>query len=268
MAADSSAFTGPIPDFYDRHLVPVIFEPYAVDLAARFRALGSKAALELACGTGAVTQHLVAALTRDGALTVTDLNAPMLEVAKRRVGADPRVTWRTADATALPFADRGFDAVLCQFGWMFFPDKLAAAREARRALRPGGTLIFNVWDGFEDNAFGRETHSALARLLPENPPPFYLTPFGWRDPKEIRSVLEGAGFRDIAIDTVQREARSESARDFALGLVLGNPVLQSIVEVGRDPEEFVRAVAEALARVGGERPFRSTIQALVASAKA
>ena len=267
MTPEASAFTGSVPEFYDRHLVPVIFEPYAVDLTARFRVLNSRAALELACGTGAVTHHLVAALAKDGRLTATDLNPPMLDLARKRIGDDPRVTWKVADATALPFADREFDALLCQFGWMFFPDKLAGAREARRVLKPGGTLIFNVWDGFENNTFGRLTHATLARLLPENPPLFYLTPFGWHDPKEIRSVLAAAGFADVTIDTVKHEAKSVSARDWAEGLVCGNPLVQSITDAGRDPAEFVAAVAKELAREGGEQPCRSSIQALVVTAR-
>lgn len=267
MTAEASAFTGSIPEFYDRYLVPVIFEPYARDLERRFRASGARAVLELACGTGAVTQHLLAALPPDGLLTATDLNAPMLELTRQRVGADRRVVLQTVDATELPFLEHSFDIVLCQFGWMFFPDKLVAARQARRVLNPGGKLVFNVWDGFENNAFGRITHETLSRLMPGNPPPFYLTPFGWRDRSEIRAAMDTAGFRDVTIDPLRFDTQSASARDFAIGLVRGNPVVQSVIEAGLDPLEVEARVAEALARVGGEKPWRSSIQALVVTAR-
>src|SRR5688572_3462352 len=130
-------FAGSIPEIYDEYLVPLIFEPYAEDLAARLISRPVANVLELAAGTGVVTRRLAAVLRGDVSIVATDLNQPMLDRAARTGTARP-VDWRQADALQLPFADASFDAVICQFGVMFFPDKVRAFAEARRVLRPGG----------------------------------------------------------------------------------------------------------------------------------
>ena len=110
-----------IATLYQDLLVPLIFAPYAADLATRLTALPSGSVLELAAGTGAATRELAARLAPDVELVATDLNQAMLAVAQQR-GTSRTVAWRQADAMALPFADASFDAVACQFGVMFFPD--------------------------------------------------------------------------------------------------------------------------------------------------
>ena len=154
-------FVGAIPEIYDQYLVPLIFEPYAVDLAARLARLPLTTVLELAAGTGVVTRRLALGLPATVAITATDLNQPMLDRAAA-VGTSRPVSWRLADALELPFADASFDAVVCQFGAMFFPDKPRAFAEARRVLKPGGTFIFNVWDRIEANDFALCATAALA----------------------------------------------------------------------------------------------------------
>src|SRR5262249_46580178 len=139
MGSEVTRFVGPIPSLYERHLGPVLFEPYARDVALRLPA-GTKRVLEIAAGTGRVTRRLLEVLAPDAVLVATDLNEPMLDVAKQHI-TDARVQWQAADAQALPFGDAGFDAVVCQFGLMFVPDKIAALREMHRVLRPGGTLL-------------------------------------------------------------------------------------------------------------------------------
>jgi SAM-dependent methyltransferase len=267
-AGSPASFVGSIPEQYDRHLGPVIFEPYAADLAARLSLAPGARVLEVACGTGIVTRRLLAALPADGRLVATDLNPPMIDWARSRLPADPRLELKPADAQALPFADASFDVVVCQFGVMFFPDKPLAMREARRVLAPGGRLVFNVWGTLAENPFGRIAHGTIGGFFTSDPPQFYNTPFGWADEGVIRATVAGAGFSDVRVDTVEAPVSAESAADFAIGLVRGNPVLLAIQERGVDPEAVTRAVAEALVAFGGDRPFRCPTKALVASARA
>ena len=163
-------FAGSIPENYDRYMVPLIFEPYAVDLAARAVALSPVAVLEIAAGSGVVTRALAPKLSPEARYVVTDLNQPMVGYAASRQPPDPRITWRQADALALPFEAATFDLVICQFGATFFPDRVAGYREARRVLKPSGHFLFSVWDRIEDNVFADEVTNALAELFPHDPP--------------------------------------------------------------------------------------------------
>ena len=266
MSSTSSPFVGGVPAHYDRYLVPVIFDPYAIDLAARLARVSGGDVLEIACGTGVVTQRLTQALPRETRLTATDLHEEMVEVAQRR-NPGPGVTWKVADGTALPFEDNSFDAVVCQFGVMFFPDKLAGMREARRVLRSSGRYLFNVWDRHAANPFGRIAYDTIATFLPAGQPPFYDKPFSFCDESEIRSLLRDAGFRSTAIERVPKRTPSPTAREFATGLVRGNPVILTIQECGLSDDEMISAVERELIREGGDQPYRSTTQALVVTAK-
>ena len=267
--AQAAEFTGSIPQFYDRYLGPVIFFPYAEDLAARIQCPPGGRVLETACGTGIVTRRILNVLPSDARLVATDLNEPMIEHARSTLPRDERLEFRVADAMALPFDDATFDRVVCQFGVMFFPDKLAGAREAKRVLKRGGTYTFNVWDSFAHNPFGRITHETIASLFPTDPPAFYLTPFGYFDPASIRAALDQAGFSDIRVEHVARNSQAVSAASFAEGAVRGNPVLMMIEERGTVPVERVtEAVAGALAKELGEAPMRCPLRALVVTARA
>src|SRR5215469_7083543 len=150
----------------------MLFADYAEDLARRTAALAPAHVLEIATGTGVVTRALARTLPREVEITATDLNQAMVDFAAAQPGAE-RVTWRQADAQALPFADGSFDAVLCQFGVMFFPDRTAAYRETRRVLKPGGWFLFNVWDRIEENEFAQIVTEAVAALFSDNPPRFF-----------------------------------------------------------------------------------------------
>jgi SAM-dependent methyltransferase len=227
-------FNGTIPEMYDRFLGPLLFEPFAIDLARRTGALKPQNVLEVAAGTGIVTRQLLKTLPRNGRLTVTDLNDPMLDHAHRQVGEDSRVSWRQADAMDLPFEDGEFDAVVCQFGIMFFPDKPRGLREFHRVLSPGGTLLLSVWDSLDRNPPGAIIHTTLAEIFPEDPPDFYRVPFSMCDVNALRALAADAGFRNVKIETLALEGRSPSAGDAAIGLVGGNPVIDAIR--GRAPE--------------------------------
>ncbi|MBV8685277.1 MAG: methyltransferase domain-containing protein [Alphaproteobacteria bacterium] len=265
--SSDSAFRGSIPALYDRCLGPFLFEPYAQDLAARAAALSPRRILETAAGTGIVTAALAAALP-DAEIVATDLNPDMLAVAHARI-ASPRIAFRPADAMALPFPDRGFDLVVCQFGAMFFPDRPAAFAEARRVLRPGGTFLLNVWDRIEANPASAAVAEAVAGLFPEAPPSFLArTPFGYHDVARLSADLAAAGFADVAVETVARRSRGR-ASDVAPGLCEGSPLRAEIESHG--PGRLAEATSAALARlreVAGGDSVDLPMSAHVATARA
>jgi ubiquinone/menaquinone biosynthesis C-methylase UbiE len=264
MASSSAAFHGSIPEFYDRHLGPAFFEPYAKDLVSRLPAKEANAVLEIACGTGIVTRQLRDRLPKETRLVASDLNRAMFEYAARKFKADEKVEWKEADAMALPFADQEFDAVICQYGFMFVPDKEAAFREAHRVLKSGGVLLFNVWDSLDHNEVPRLTHQTIASFFPQDPPKFYQVPFGYHDENVTRQALQNAGFAEIESSVVKLPCRSPSPQDFATGLVRGNPVSLEIEERGSaDVETVEKAVANAIAKRFGDGPVEVPMQALV-----
>jgi SAM-dependent methyltransferase len=268
MTGNPTAFDASIPAAYDRYLGPALFVPYAEDKVRRVAALQYRDVLELACGTGILTRLLCAALRPGTRFVATDLSPDMLDFARRKDGMRAVSDWRQADMCALPFDGGGFDVVVCQFGFMFPPDKARAFAEARRALRPGGTLLFNVWDALDANPFGRVADEVIARFFPSDPPLFYQIPFGLYDTARLTDLVRAAGFTDVLVDAVLREAVSPSARDFALGLVTGNPVLTAIRERGTVPvDQVVDAVERAVRDAFGDRPARSPMRAYVVTAR-
>ena len=206
MAATDKLFAGSIPEIYDRFLVPLIFESYARDLAERMARVEPRDVLETAAGTGVLTRAIASRLPAPARIVATDLNQPMLNHAQGQ-SHDSRITWRQADALALPFEDQKFDVVACQFGAMFFPDKVQGYREARRVLKPGGHFFFNVWDRISENEFADVVTQALATLFPQDPPRFMARiPHGYHDVEAIRAELMAAGFGEISVETSMAKA--------------------------------------------------------------
>jgi SAM-dependent methyltransferase len=170
----------------------MIFSPCADDLAARLANLEHGRVLEIAAGTGVVTRALVSTLPLDVSIVATDLNQPMLDYASSQLSSE-RVTWRQADAQLLPFADGMFDAVVCQFGAMFFPDKAGAFGEAFRVLKAGGRFLLSVWDRIEANEFADVVVKAVATLFPQDPPMFRArTPHGHHNTAALEAELQTA----------------------------------------------------------------------------
>ncbi len=261
---DVARFVGSIPELYDRHLGPVLFEPYARDLAARLPPQ-TRRVLEVAAGTGRVTRHLLAALHADGQLVATDLNEPMIAIGRAQV-TDRRLTWQVADAQALKFADGEFDALVCQFGLMFFPDKPSAVRELRRVLRPGGTLLLSTWDDVARNPATRVLQELAFATLPSDPPTFMKVPFSMHDAVALRALFEEAGFRDVRVETVAATAEASSAKDLAIGFARGNPLWGQLIERGIDAAAFEARVAQSLTAAFGAAPCHSPLSAHVVSA--
>jgi len=258
-------FTGSIPKFYETHLVPLIFEPYAEDLAKRLASRPLDRVLEIAAGTGVVTRALASALPQSVSIVATDLNQPMLDQASA-LGTARAVEWRQADAMQLPFLDATFDAVVCQFGVMFFPEKPKAFSEARRVLRPGGVFIFNVWDRIQENEFADTVTTALESLFPTDPPRFLArTPHGYHDHATIGRDLADGGFRaSPRIATVAARSRADSSRIPALAYCQGTPLRNEIE--ARDASRLGEATdiaTEAIARRFGRSLVDGKIQAHV-----
>ena len=224
-------FIGSIPEIYDAYLVPLIFEFYARDLAERVAALDPASVLETAAGSGVVTRALVSALSSEAKYTVTDLNEPMLDHAASKQAADSRITWQQADAMALPFDDESFEVVVCQFGVMFYPNRMAGYSEAYRVLKPGGALVFNVWDRIETNEFAHVVTAAAASVFPENPPLFLpRTPHGYQDESLIRKELVEAGFADVDYDSLDAISSAPSPGHPAIAYCQGTPLRNEIEE--------------------------------------
>jgi SAM-dependent methyltransferase len=263
----NTAFTGNVPENYDRYLGPALFDPYAADLAARLQVKPGLRLLELACGTGIVTRRLLSILPADGRYTATDLNPPMVDYARGKIGVDPRVTWQAADAQALAFTDQSFDAVVCQFGVMFFPDRVAALREARRVLAPGGQLLFSSWFGLSETPCDQATHLLLLERFPDNPPRFLEVPHCYADPARIRADFAAAGFPGAVLHDVPLELRCPSADDYAAGLVTGTPLSGILRERNADTAALRSDLAAMLAARFGDKPFKSPMRAWVIEAR-
>jgi SAM-dependent methyltransferase len=261
------SFAGSIPQLYEQYLVPLIFEPYARDMATQVANLQPSSVLEVAAGTGVVTRQLAAALPPTVSIVATDLNQPMLDHAAS-IGTARAVEWRQADAMRLPFPDEAFDAVVCQFGVMFFPDKAVAMSEARRVLRKDGTFIFNVWDAIEQNEFADAVTNALAGVFPSQPPRFLArVPHGYHDQAVIGSDLARGGFAASAtFHTITRLSCADSPRIPAVAYCQGTPLRNEIE--ARDTarlDEATNTATGAIARQFGARRVEGRIQAHVVS---
>jgi SAM-dependent methyltransferase len=264
-AGGDRSFAGSIPLIYERYMVPLIFEHYAEDLVARVTRHRPARVLELAAGTGVVTRRLAIALAPDVAITATDLNQPMLDHAAS-LGTARRVDWQQADAMQLPYAVQSFDAVVCQFGVMFFPDKAKAFAEARRVLRPGGVFIFNVWDWLDRNEFAHTVSQALAGLFPNDPPQFMArVPHGYHDAELIARDLQRGGFsQPPELTTLTARSRASAPQIPAIAFCQGTPLRNEIE--ARAPSrlnEITEIVAAAIARRFGSGSVEGKMQALV-----
>jgi len=269
MTQSDSGFVGSIPEIYDTYLVPLIFEAYANDLAERTAVLAPKTVLETAAGSGVLARALAPRLAPEARYTVTDLNQPMLDHAASKQGPDSRITWHQADALDLPFGKSTFDAVVCQFGVMFFPDRVAGYAEALHVLKPGGRFIFNVWDKIETNEFADVVTQAAATVFPDDPPSFLARiPHGYYDFELIQEELLTAGFSKISIDTLEETSVAPSPRHPAVAYCQGTPLRNEIES--RDAsllEHVTDRATEAIAARFGNGPVSAMIRGHVVTAE-
>ncbi|CUH45067.1 class I SAM-dependent methyltransferase [Ruegeria atlantica] len=247
MSSNSASFIGEIPHHYDQGLGPNIFVDYADRLTGLCGSLETGRVLELAAGTGIVSRKLRNALNPSVSLTVSDLNPPMLEIAKAKFSGSENVEFVQANAMELPFEDNSFDLIVCQFGVMFFPDKTASYREAARVLKPGGRYVFNVWSDMFENPFSETAHKAAMTFFPENPPGFYKVPFHYGDPDVVHADLAAAGWGTVTHETIRLNKPIADLEKFATALVYGNPLIDEIrARGGVDPDAVVAEMLSAL----------------------
>jgi ubiquinone/menaquinone biosynthesis C-methylase UbiE len=263
-----SKFAGSIPDVYDEYLVPLIFEQYAADLAERVRPVRPTDVLEIAAGSGVASRAIAKVLDPGASFVVSDLNGPMLARARSQQPDPERITWMEADCLDLPFETDEFDMVVCQFGAMFFPDRVKGYSEVRRVLRPGGLFLFNMWDRIEQNDFAFEVTAALAELFPDNPPQFLArTPHGHYDQAVYRTELPRAGFGNVTVDVVEALSTASNPSIPAVAYCQGTP-LRSEIEFN-DPgglEKATRHATEALVTRFGSEAVQGRIRGFVVAA--
>ena len=251
-------FSGSVPENYDRGLGPFIFEHYARQMAERCAALHPRNVLETAAGTGIVSKALRECLSPDCSLFATDLNQAMIDYAASSLWTDRAIDFTSADACQLPFEDGQFDAVVCQFGVMFYPDRQAGYEEAYRVLKPGGSYLFSVWDSWAKNPFAEIAYNVGAEFCATDPPAFYKVPFGYNDTDAIKRALELAGFIDCETERSPHTQAIFDAQLFAKGMVDGNPLRQELLERGIDPASVSERLSQALReRLGDSMPLQA-----------
>jgi len=207
---------------YQSVLVPVIFQPWAMELIRRAVPVYGEHILDLACGTGVVTRQIVASGAEPGSLTAVDHSPDMLQIARllgSKAGID--ADWVEADAGKLPFRGDRFDIAFCQQALQFFPDRPAALRELRRVLKKGGRAHFCVQKGMSVNPLLQAQAKTLDKHVGAEAGNAVRAICSLPDADEIRGLFEDAGFSDIQMDTVSLDLFHPDGRAFAMGAMGG-----------------------------------------------
>lgn len=257
-----AGYVGDVAIAYDRDLGHVLFEQYAADIARRVAEKPVRDVLEIASGTGIVTRQLRNVLPGDVQLTAVDISDAMTDVARTKFQSHEQIIFQIANAVALPFDDRSFDAVVCQFGVMFF-DKDEAFREVHRVLRRGGRYLFSVWDSRDYNPYASLTFEVMKQFFPSDPPRFLESTVSCFEIDPIKEMLIRAGFEQIKISVQQRVYDIPDVSAFARGLIFC-PIIDEIKERGEvDPEDIVEALAKVFIKKYGSNPTRFPMQAIL-----
>jgi ubiquinone/menaquinone biosynthesis C-methylase UbiE len=222
--ASAQLYSGSIPANYEKYLGPYLFEPYALDIVELLQSDDCKLILELACGTGRVTNHLLKLISNEGKIIATDINPDMLQIAQTKV-TDSKIAWRIADAHELPFDDNTFDHVICQFGVMFFTDKQQAFKEVYRVLSPQGKFVFNCWDSLDGNKRVGAVRDVMEDVFGNEAPDFLQKgAYSFYNVAAIKTLLDAAGFKNITIGHVHKIAPYTNVEDYINGYVDGTPL--------------------------------------------
>ncbi|HJO04267.1 MAG TPA: methyltransferase domain-containing protein [Acidobacteriota bacterium] len=205
--SDRGQVSASAAEVYEEFFVPALFTEWSPMLAEAAGIDPSYRVLDVGCGTGVVTRAVAGLLDDSGAVLGIDINDGMLDVARRR---SPEIDWRLGSVEALPFDDQSFDAVVCQFGLMFFEDQPAAIREMVRVLRPGGRLAVAVWDVLDNVPGYASVTELLQRLFGDEAANAMRAPYLLGNRDTLRSVFQRAGIADVDIRTHAGTARFPS----------------------------------------------------------
>lgn len=224
-------FEKSIPEVYEKYLGPYLYEPYSLYVTTRIKG-NPKQVLEIGVGSGRLTNHIVKKLGGSAKITALDINPNMIDVAKQKVKA-AKLEFVVGDAQALPFPDNSFDFVICQFGFMFLPDKQKGFNEAWRVLKPGGQFIFVTWDKAENNITLHISQQTILQFLKVPPPPYFGKAYSaMNDPNQLLLYTKVAGFENATIEKVTLKGNCSSAMDAAIGFVEGNSIIKEILKEG------------------------------------
>ena len=212
--------SGDVAQRYELILVPVIFIPWAEHLLQRAVLRRGEDLLDVACGTGIVARMATETLGADARIAGADINRDMLAVA---AAIAPEIEWVEASALSLPFADRSFDAVICQQGLQFFPDKVAALKEFRRVLRPEGRAVLCVARELEVNPLMASQVAALSRHLGDEAADAIRAVCALSDRAELERLFAEAGFVTVEIKSVSLTLRHPDGRSFAENALTATP---------------------------------------------
>jgi SAM-dependent methyltransferase len=194
---------------YDEVFVPALFAEWTTWVADSARIQPGDRVLDVACGTGALTREVLTRTGGNGAVTGLDPNPGMLQVAAERT---PGVRWKHGTAESLPFADGSFDAVVSQFGLMFFADRQQALREMTRVLAPGGRLAVAVWDSLDGTPAYAAEVALIERMAGRAAADALRAPFVLGDTRALAQLFESAGIRGATVQTRRGTGRFPSVR--------------------------------------------------------
>lgn len=255
----TASFTGSIPENYHKFLGPILFEFSGKDMAQRVadKLETQGDILEIACGTAISTKHIAGAVPDGSTILATDLNDAMLEIAARENGDLPGVTYQQADAMALLLPDDCFDSVICQFGIMFLPDRVAGLREMHRVLKPGGWATVTTWDSLSENPAMEIAASVIKAAFDSDPPRFLEVPFGMYDIAEIQEQFRAAGFPVTEATHVTEMVETQDLSELAKGAVTGNPNILEIENRGTaSAEDIIAKIQSELRAEFGPDPAK------------
>src|SRR5262245_60735020 len=245
--------SGDAAAFYDRYVM-LIMEPWVRRLVDVATLQPDEQVLDIACGTGFAARLAAQRVGVKGRVVGIDLNPGMIEVA-RKTNEPTTIAWRIGDAAALPFEDGGFDAVLCQQGLQFFPDRIQALREMRRVLHLGGRLAFTVWSAIDDTPYQAALANALTRHVSPEAGSMARAPHALHDATEMHALVASAGFRNVRVRPTIAATKLPSPEDFVPGHLAALPMAQVIAQLPRDRcAALIRDMTEELrAYVDGEQ---------------
>jgi ubiquinone/menaquinone biosynthesis C-methylase UbiE len=219
-------YGGTAPENYERYFVPAIGRPLAAELIEAADLQPGERVLDVACGTGIITRLAAERVGPTGKVAGLDLNPGMLGVARAVTPPDLTVEWYESNAESMPLADAEFDVVLSQLGLQFMADKPAALSEMYRVLKPGGRLALSV-GGPTPPPFAIFAE-ALGRHISPQISPFVHMVFSLNDPDVLRTLVSGAGFRDVSVETYTRKLKLPAPRDFLWQYVHSTPLAEAV----------------------------------------